>query len=219
MDPNITENLINAANLPTLWITIIVGSSAGIIVYAFGKVCDFVSRKWTEPKLRVEFDQNIRGCITYTTTNDGRLAATVRMKATNHGKRAARGCVTYLTNVEKQNENGDFESTGYCDSIRLAWSCQEQRSGRFGPMDIPREVNQYIDIVSLGEKDNNFHLQLEIFLNRYSKLFQETGTFLFTVHVHAENANPEKCQLVFIWRHPWDGSRDSDAFEALSYKD
>jgi len=220
MDPNATNSVINAVNLSTLWMTLIAGSIGGIIVLVFGKLYDWFSRKLTEPKLIVEFDKNILGCITYTTTNDGRAAATVRIKATNYrGKRAACGCTAYLTDVEMQNENGKFESTGYCDSIRLAWSCQGLKPDRFGPMDIPRDVSQYIDIISFLQHEAKFKPQLETTPNRYSLLFQQTGTFLFTAHVHAENASPVKCKLIFTWRHPWDGSKDSNAFEALSYKD
>lgn len=221
MDANTTDSVIIAASLSTLWMTIIAGSIGGIIVLVFGKLYNLVSRKWKEPKLKVEFDENIPGCITYTTDNAGRRVAFIRMKAANHGKRAttARGCVAYLTNVEKQNEKGEFESTDYCDSIRLAWSCQGQEPERFGSLDIPRSVNQYIDIVSFGEKQANFEPQLEVMPNRYLMLFQTTGSFLFTVHVHAENASPVKCKLIFTWRHPWNNSKDLDAFEALSYKD
>ena len=86
-------------------------------------------------------------------------------------------------------------------------------------MDIPREVNQYIDIVSLLQEDRKFDLHLEVLPNRYTELFQQRATFLFTVHLHAENASPVKCKLIFTWRHPWNNSKDLDAFEALSYKD
>jgi len=221
MDPNTTDTVINGVSHSTQWMTILAGSVGGILVFIFGKLYNLFSWKLTEPKLRVEFDKNILGCITHTMTNDGRPAATIRMKATNIGKRAATalGCVVYLTNVEKQNENGVFESTGYCDSIRLAWSCQGLTLGSFGPMDIPRGVSQYVDIVSLLQHQDKFELPLEVLPNRYSKLFWQTGTFLFTVHVHTENASPVKCKLIFTWRHSWDGHKDSDAFEALPYKD
>ena len=141
----------------------IAGSVGGILVFIFSKLYNLFSWKLTEPKLRAEFDKNILGCITHTTTNDGRPAGTVRMKVTNRGKRAvtACGCVAYLTNVEKQNEKGEFESTDYCDSILLAWSCQGLQPEQFRPMDIPSKVNQYIDIVSLLQEDHKFEPRIE----------------------------------------------------------
>lgn len=217
MDPNATGSVIIAASLSTLWMAIIAGSIGGIIVLIFGKLYNLVSWKLTEPKLRVEFDKNILGCITHTTTNDGWPVGFIRMRVTNRGKRVAtaRGCVAYLTNVEWKNKNGEFESADYCDSIRLAWSCQGLKPERFGSMDIPRGVSQYIDIISFREKQAKFEPQLEVTPNRYSVLFQTIGTFLFTVHVHAENANPVKCKLIFTWGV----EDDTGAFEALSYKD
>ncbi len=220
MDPNITDSVIIADSLFT-WTPIIAGCIGGIIVFVFGKLWNSVSWKLTRPKLKVEFDKKTQGCVSYTTANR-RPVVYIRMKATSYGRFAiaARGCRAYLTNIEKQNEKGEFESTAYCDSIRLAWSCQGPKpSEQFRSMDIPREVNQYIDVVSLLQEDNLFRLHLEVTPNRYIKLFQQTGTFLFTVHVHAENASPVKCKLVFTWRHAWDAGKNSDAFEALSYKD
>lgn len=221
MDPNTIDNIINVASFSMPWMTIIAGCIGGIIVFVFGKLWDFVSWKLKRPKLKVEFDKKTQGCISYTTAN-GTPVVYVRMKVTSYGRFAteARGCRAYLTNIEKQNEKGEFESTAYCDSIRLAWSCQgPQRTEQFRPMDIPREVNQYIDVVSLLKNVNLFRLHLEVTPNRYIKMFMQTGTFLLTVHVHAENASPVKCKLIFTCRNAWDGSKNSDAFEALSYKD
>jgi len=216
IDPNTTHTVINSASRSMTWMTIFAGCIGGIIVFVFGKLWNLVSWKLTRPKLKVEFDKKIKGCISYTTAN-GRPEVYFRMKVTSYGRfaTAAHGCRAYLTNTEKRNEKGEVESTAYCDSIRLAWSCQgPQPTERFRPMDIPREVNQYIDVVSLPKDVNLFDLHLEVMPNRYIKMFRQTGTFLFTVHVHAENASPVKCKLTFTLRHPWDGNMDSDAFEA-----
>ncbi len=220
MDPNTIDNAINVVVFSMPWMAIIAGCIGGIVVFVFGKLWNLVSWKLTRPKLKVEFDKKTQGCISYTTAN-GRPVVYFRMKATSYGRLAATacGCRAYLTNIEKRNEKGEIESTGYCDSIRLAWSCQGLRPEQFRPMDIPREVNQYIDVVSLPKDVNLFRLHLEVTPNRYTKIFQQTGTFLFTVHVHAENASPVKCKFIFTWRHPWDGNKDSDAFEAQFYED
>ncbi len=220
MDPNTIDSVIITASLSTPWMTIIAGGVGGIIVFVFGKLWNLVSWKLTRPKLKVEFDKKIQGCISHTTAN-GTPSVYIRMRATSYGRFAvaARGCRAYLTNVEKRNKKGEFESTVYCDSIRLAWSCQGLRPEQFRPMDIPRKVNQYIDIVSLFQGASKFCIHWEILLNRYLGLLKQKGAFLFTVHVHAENARPAECKLLFTWSHPWDGSKDSDAFEALSYKD
>jgi len=220
MDPNTIDDVINVVSFSMPWMTIIAGCIGGIIVFVFGKLSNLVLWKLTRPKLKVEFDKKTQDCISYTTDN-GRPVVYVRMKATSYGRFAvaARGCRAYLTNVEKRNKKGEFESTVYCDSIRLAWSCQRLPPEQFGLMDIPSKVNQYIDIVSLLQEDHKFEPRVEGMPNRYIKMFQQTGTFLFTVYVHAENASPVKCKLIFTWRHPWDGNKDSDAFEAQSYKD
>lgn len=217
MDPNATDSVTTVTSLSTLW-TSIVASGGVIIGFLFAKLYDLVSQKLTEPKLEVEFDENIPGCIAHTAPNNELSVRFIRMRVTNRGKRVAtaRGCVAYLTNVEWQNENGEFEPTDYCESIRLAWSCQGLRPERFGSMDIPRGVNQYIDIVAFREKHANFEPQLEVTPIRYLVLFQTIGTKLFTVHVHAENASPVKCKLIFTW--PVE-DEDTSAFEALSYKD
>ena len=219
MDPNTIDNAIDAAGMSSPWMTIIVASLGGIIVLVFGKLYDAIWKWRTRPLLRVEFHQEFLGCITYTRTNRDSPAATIRMMVTNCGKLAARGCVAYLTRIEMLNEHGVYESTDYCDSMRLAWSCQGPRPERFSPMDIPREVTQYIDIISIAPQLPRFIPNFEITPNRYLRLFEQTCPYRFTVHVHGENTAPVKCKLLFTFKNLWDGRNDSDAFEARYCKD
>ena len=188
--------------------------------FVLAKGWDFVRNFVTRPKLVLEFRNKDLGCVTHTQTREGIPCATVRVKVTNTRKTTARSCRAFLTNVKEEDEKGEFIKTGYCDSIPLAWSCQqEEAKEQFRPMDIPKEVNQHIDIIAICTQKTRFRPQLKVNLYRYEPMWEKKGTFLFTIYLHTENAEPVCCKVVFKWKGPWDGKTDKDSFEAISYED
>jgi hypothetical protein len=130
-------------------------------------------------------------------------ASYIRIKVTNTKSAIANGCRAYLVKVEKQHDDGNFCDTIYCDSIPLAWSC---RSGeqRFLPVDIPKGINQFVDLLSTREVSTDYKPEIQFPLYRYIDLFKECGTFRFTVQISGENVYPVFIKVVFAWNGSWD---------------
>jgi len=129
-------------------------------------------------------------------------ASYIRIKVTNTKAALAKGCRAYLVKVEKQHYDGKFHDTIYCDSIPLAWSCRDNR--RFLPVDIPKDVNQFVDLVSTREISKDYRPEIEVSPYRYTDLWQKHGIFRFTVQVSGENVKPVFIKVEFAWDRQWD---------------
>lgn len=153
------------------------------------------------PKVELGFS-NKDDCITKTPTTGGHNAIYVRVKVTNTKPRLARQCRAYLVNIELQNQNGSFVPTIYSDSIQLAWSCRDKG---LDPLDLPRGVSQYIDVVATDEASNDYSPQIAPFPLRYKSLFDPAPkTLRFTIQVAGDNVSPRFTQVVFVWKGRWD---------------
>ncbi|MDD5567613.1 MAG: hypothetical protein PHY88_00125 [Candidatus Omnitrophica bacterium] len=143
----------------------------------------------------------------------------IRVKVTNNKNITAQNCKAYLVNIEKLNTESIFKSTIYCDSIPLAWSCQnigEQYEG----ININKGVNQFVDIVTtrhlvtegdifypkMQQPDNSdiLYPQIKLLPFRYESIFKEKGTFRFTIQVTSANADPRNIRIVLVWNGKWD---------------
>ncbi len=163
-------------------------------------------RRWLfRPKINVRLEEH-NGCVVRTigisrTMDQPIDMYYIRLRVINTHRFIAKGCSPYLVNIEKEEE-GKFSKTGYCDSIPLAWSCQSEKD-RFVPMDIPKGVNQYIDVLNTNMYSDSFNPQIMAMPFRYQPLFKEKGKFRFTVEVCAENITPTKTAFVFEWNGVW----------------
>lgn len=127
----------------------------------------------------------------------------VRVRVRNTGHQIAKQCRAYLVNVEKwNNAKGDFETTAYCDSIQLAWSCRGEE--RFSAIDLPRDIHQFVDVVSSRKITNDYRVEIMIRLFRYTDLFKETGKFRYTMQVSGDNVKPATKSIIFDWQGFWD---------------
>jgi len=129
----------------------------------------------------------------------------IRAKVKNEKKNIAKKCRAFLVNIEKKQEN-KFQSTTYCDSIPLAWSCHMINNDNCEPIDIPHGVVQYLDILSMSRGRREFYPAIiDTHLSyRYKNLFEETGTFRFTIHLTGENVEPQTLKLILEWNGVWD---------------
>jgi hypothetical protein len=126
----------------------------------------------------------------------------IRIKVVNSARPLAKECRAYLVAIEKQRPDGGFESTFYCDSIPLAWSCREDRA--FDPVDLPNGVAQFIDLVSVRSISSDYKLEIRPLPLRYAGFLRDKGTFRFTVQVSGENAKPVFMRVRFAWDGSWD---------------
>jgi hypothetical protein len=127
----------------------------------------------------------------------------VRVKVLNTGRQIAKQCRAYLVNVEKWNEStGKFESTIYCDSLPLAWSARGHEEA-YRLLDVPRDINQFIDIISTRSPERDYRVETNIRLFRYADLFKEHGKFRYTVRISGDNVKPASAKIIFEWRGDW----------------
>lgn len=188
-----------------------------LIAWALGFISAVLSepvRSWIwGPKLKVEFIEGEKGFITNAKVilGDARGvqvgvsdAHYVRVKVLNTGRQIAKQCCAYLVNVEKWNDStGKFEPTIYCDSLPLAWSAQNPEEA-YRALDIPKDIPQFINIVSTLEGSKKYDVETKFLLSRYEPFFKEQGKFRFTVLVSGDNAKPKSTKLVFEWSGDWD---------------
>ena len=89
-----------------------------------------IRRYLFKPNLKLDFDNNddfVALTPEKMPSNNDTIeikAYYIRIKATNTKNVAAKDCKAYLVNIEKLDASGNFKPTIYCDSISLAWSCQ-----------------------------------------------------------------------------------------------
>ena len=157
----------------------------------FGETSDYIS-KTPESRKDIEGKESI-GEAYY-----------IRGKVINESNILAPSCKVYLINIEKKNDRtGHFEPTSYSDSIQLTWSSQHP-SSLYSPIDLPKGVNQYFDI--LVTRDNSVHFDLQIYVKPYrdENIFKDTGVFRFTIQVSGARNNPRTIKIIFEWNDNWE---------------
>jgi hypothetical protein len=156
-----------------------------------------------KPTLALDY-QDTEDCKSKTPI-DSTEGCYVRVKVTNRARlrSTAKDCRAYLTNMEKENQRGEFVKTVYCDTIQLAWSCQKCGE-EYRAIDIPKGINQYVDVISTQKSSQEFKPKIMVVPNRYQGLMKETGVFRFTIQVSAEGSDSVAIQLVFKWEGVWD---------------
>lgn len=135
------------------------------LIMEFRDTNDF---KADTPEIVSSTDGTVRTCRAYY----------IRGKVFNKSVNIAKQCRVYLTNIEnKSSRTGEFEQTTFCESIPLHWSCMGP-DGAFKPLDLPKNINQYFDILSTREGDTNIDLKLMTKPFRYEHLFSERGIYI-----------------------------------------
>lgn len=156
------------------------------------------------PKLEIMFDPEKEGFVVKTPfkiNEEVTDAYYIRVMARNVKQILAKECRTFLINIEKQNENGIFEPTLYCDSIQLQWSA---RSSKFDHIDLPNGISQFIDVLQARKNYHCFKPLIEFTPFRYQELFQQHGIFRFTIQIAGNDIVPKFIKIVFHWKGKWD---------------
>jgi pyrimidine deaminase RibD-like protein len=179
-----------------------------------------LDRGLLDPCLRVEFGEgdNFLFQTPYEVLDNGyvvRWSCYVRLRVVNVGRKAAKNCRGYLTQVEWKNDNGIFEPAPYYDSLPFIWSYKGREQGN-PAVDLLQGVEHYLDILATfsfpsreppwdpKHDSERFELQTQFLPLRYSNLFSGTRTYRFTIKVSAEDVEPRILRLVFKWNGKWD---------------
>jgi hypothetical protein len=161
------------------------------------------------PKLELFFGKTYEGCIAKTPieietevdNEKGKIATVgyyIRVMVRNKKYLLARDCRAFLVNIEKKGADNIFHPTIYCDSIQAQWAC---RSGQgFQSIDLPRGVNQFVDIISTVKDVNHIVPKIEMIPFRYQELFREYGVFRYTIQVSGSEIKPLFIKIIFRWK-------------------
>ena len=125
----------------------------------------------------------------------------VRIKVVNDARPLAKACCAYLVGIERQQNDGAFAPTFYCDSIPLAWSCRDDKG--YEPLDLPNGVAQFIDLISVRSISEEYRLEIKPLPQRYIGFQRDKGTYRFTVQVSGENVRPAFIRVQFTWTGKW----------------
>ncbi len=164
-------------------------------------------RQWLyRPRLLLSFGSSSDFVTPTPETAGGRQyeAFYIRLKVVNSRSRLAKACRAYLVRVEKQVD-GEFKPTMYCDSMQLAWSARGDEA--FTAIDLPRDVPQFVDIVSTRSIFHTFAPAIRLVPFRYKELFEETGVFRFRVQVSGDGVDPVSDQVILHWEGTWNKFR------------
>lgn len=204
------------ANADTL--SLLVGGAIGFISAVVAPiVLDPLKHLIWGPKLKLQFIENGKEFVTETKENVNvansqqnksyrqvRDAHYVRVLAINEGRQIANQCRPYLVNVEKWNEkSNEFKQTIYCDSLQLAWSAKGNNEDAYRPLDLPPNINQFIDILSTSSTEAEYDIKLNPKLMRYVDLFKEHGKYRYTIQVSGDNIKPITTKIIFSWNGNW----------------
>ena len=185
--------------------SLLIGGAIGFISAVLAPILvERLKDRFFGPKLKVEFIEGNTGFVTDTKEKGLTDAHYVRARVLNIGGQIAKQCRAYLVNFEKWNRStGKFEPTIYCDSLQLAWSARANTVEAYRPVDMPRHVPQFIDIVSTRKTEKDYKVMTDPHLYRYEDIFKEQGKFRYTVLVSADNVNPASVKVVFEWSGDW----------------
>lgn len=185
-----------------------------------------IRRKIFKPVLALEFkDQLEFKTLTPETMSFGDSQAYyLRIRVNNKSWFTAVNCRAHLVNIELKKD-GVFQPTEFVDTLRLAWSCQPSRQDAFRAIDIPKSVNQFVDVLSVrprfrtrgntytfkeelrpGNFYSTFSLETQLKPLRYEK-FENSDIeveYRYTILVTADGADPAFIKLVFKWTKDWE---------------
>jgi len=189
---------------------ILTGLAGGLTGAAATLLIPSIRRFVWGPELKLDFDKDGEGFIAKTPIlmqepgnqpiiHEGIY---IRVKVTNVKCNLAKQCRAFLVNIEKQNKDGIFKPTIYCDSIQLQWACRENQG--FSAIDLPNGIMQFIDILATIKNFPYYEMKIGAPPFRYIDLFSESGIFRFTIQVSGDEVIPKFIRLIFYWREKWD---------------
>jgi hypothetical protein len=139
----------------------------------------------------------------------------LRVKVTNKGKKIAKGCKGYLTNIELEDGNGKFSRVdGSEGSMRLLWAYEQKGSYRSSAAEqIPAGASDYLDVFVSYDHDlkpndgspnnkNEWFLKLKIQPQplKYAKFIKMDDSrdfkYRFTIEVYGDGCDPVREKII-----------------------
>ncbi len=185
-------------------VSVVSGAVSGGVVAIFAEPV----RAWLlGPKVAVDF-RNDAAHVAKTpevAPQHQHMAIYVRVSVTNRRGSLARGCTGYLVKVERKDPaTGKYEGESFYDPTQLSWASRMDHA--YDPVDLPRGVTQYLDVLSTRDFPVNAGFRLETRFKPFRELGlgSKTGMYRLTIMVSGDNFSPTTQRLDFQWTGAWD---------------
>jgi hypothetical protein len=124
----------------------------------------------------------------------------LRMLVRNTGWRSAKSCMPYISKLVWIDQKGNEEVFKDKDLIEMQWSWRGH-----GPIDIPREAHQYIDLFKYWKSNLGSSFCSERFPSYLEQWGAGGGQLYIFVKVCCDSAKPVDDHVHFTWGGTWEG--------------
>jgi hypothetical protein len=124
------------------------------------------------------------------------LVKHVRLIIRNTGMQAAARCRVVLTSIQKWIGNS-WAEVGYHDAVELLWAYGWE--DKVIEKDIVRDIAYFVDVCNANTQKNHLNLALVKVSPRYQDIIDTEGSYLLTMLIAAENADPVTVCMRVNW--------------------
>jgi hypothetical protein len=126
----------------------------------------------------------------------------MRVRVRNTGRRAAKSCRVFLAYLEEVHPSGLTTRTVFLDARQLAWA-----GFKFDPLDLPRDLDFYADVVRVSKAASGWGISLEQLFSSERSLESYKGTYRFHVIATSDNARSARCVIDISYNGDWHNLR------------
>jgi len=160
-----------------------------------------ILRWWRRPQLRLHYADDA-SCVARTpfkSDSGSGEAIYLRLRVNNVGRSIARDCAPFMTRLERRDANGHIENILEQDSVALVWSLRS-----VDVMDIPRGINQFIDVCFAMQGAESLGLASPSYPLRMKSVWSKPGRFRADIVVTCAGTPPVSRTIGFKWNGAWD---------------
>jgi hypothetical protein len=125
----------------------------------------------------------------------------IRARIRNEGKRPAKNCQVFLTDLEEVHQSGTTPTSFY-DPTPVAWA-----GWKFSLRDIPRSIPFYVDIMKVSKHTSGWLISVENLYGNQDKLQNYRGTYRFQLTATADNAKSVIYEIDVMYDGDWHNLR------------
>ena len=131
-----------------------------------------------------------------------RLWMVVRVKVSNMGRRTARNCRVFLTDLEEVNVGGGLRRADFVESMVLPWPGWD-----FEPRNLPSSVTAFVDVIRFRKDVPAWNFPFRGYSGNLNTLGNFVGVYRFSMVVTADNADSVEYQIDVEYRNDWHNLR------------
>ena len=177
---------------------------SGLSARALSAIFPHAVAWFNKPRLLIDFEGGASNIVHTEHERNGKLEAFiyVRARVRNVGRSTAKGCRVFLKQLEEVLPAGQTMQTTLDDSKVLAWA-----GWSFVPVDVPTDVEFYVDIVRVSKADPGWLFSVEKLFATQQRLKDYVGNYRFHLMATAENASHAHCAVDVVYNGDWHSLR------------